>query len=62
MKAWLDDNFEMPDKMVALLIRFLDQNNGELSNRATNLGKESFIMFPPHQPHPEPALQSSLLS
>ncbi|MGC9343790.1 MAG: hypothetical protein ACP5E3_13885 [Bacteroidales bacterium] len=36
MKAWLDDNFEMPDKMVALLIRFLDQNNGELSNRARN--------------------------
>lgn len=36
MKAWLDDNFEMPDKTVALLIRFLDQNNGELSNRAAN--------------------------
>lgn len=34
MKAWLDDNFEMPDKTVALLIRFLDQNNGVLSNRA----------------------------
>jgi len=34
MKTWLDDNFEMPDKMVAMLIRFLDQNNGGLSNRA----------------------------
>ena len=34
MKAWLDDNFEMPDKTVALLIRFLEQNNGTLSNRA----------------------------
>ncbi len=34
MKAWLDDTFEMPDNMVALLVRFLDQNNGELSNRA----------------------------
>ena len=34
MKAWLDDNFEMPDKMVALLIRFLEQNNGKLSKRA----------------------------
>jgi Fic family protein len=34
MKAWLDDNFEMPDKMVALLIRFLEQNNGALSVRA----------------------------
>jgi Fic family protein len=33
-KAWLDDTFEMPDKMVALLVRFLEQNNGKLSNRA----------------------------
>lgn len=31
MKAWLDDNYEMPDKTVALLIRFLEQNNGTLS-------------------------------
>jgi hypothetical protein len=34
MKIWLDDNFEMPDKMVALLIRFLEQGNGKLSKRA----------------------------
>ncbi len=34
MKAWLDDNFEMPDKTVALLILFLEQNNGILSNRS----------------------------
>ena len=34
MKRWLNDNFEMPDRIVALLIRFLDQNNGKLSNRA----------------------------
>ncbi len=34
MKAWLDDQFQMPDKTVALLIRFLDQNNGILSKRA----------------------------
>ena len=34
MKAWLDDKFEMPDITVAMLIRFLDQNKGELSNRA----------------------------
>lgn len=34
MKAWLDDHFEMPDKTVALLIRFLDQNKGVLSDRA----------------------------
>jgi len=33
MKAWLADHFEMPDKLAALLIRFLDQNNGALLNR-----------------------------
>jgi len=33
MKTWLDDNFEMPDRMVALLIRFLEQNKGLLSKR-----------------------------
>ena len=34
MKTWLDNKFEMPDKMVATLIRFLEQNNGTLSKRA----------------------------
>ncbi len=34
MKRYLDDVFQMPDSMVALLIRFLEQNNGELSKRA----------------------------
>jgi hypothetical protein len=34
MKLWLDDNFQMPDDMVALLIRFLEQNQGLLSKRA----------------------------
>ncbi len=34
MKGWLDDSFEMPDKTVALLIRFLDQNKGVISKRA----------------------------
>jgi hypothetical protein len=34
MKAWLDDKFEMPDKMVALLIRVLGLNHGKLSYRA----------------------------
>jgi len=33
-KRFVDDEFEMPDKMVALLVRFLDQNNGILSKRA----------------------------
>ena len=34
MKEWVDDRFQMPDKMVALLIRFLEQDNGSLSKRA----------------------------
>ncbi|MEA1897765.1 MAG: Fic family protein [Bacteroidota bacterium] len=33
-KFWLDDTFEMPDKIVAVLVRFLEQNNGSLSKRA----------------------------
>jgi Fic family protein len=34
MKSYLDDYFEMPDKTVALLIRFLTQGKGYLSERA----------------------------
>jgi len=34
MKRYLDDRFEMPDRTVALLVRFLEQNNGRLSERA----------------------------
>ena len=34
MKAWLDNQFEMPDKTVALIVRFLDQGKGKLSERA----------------------------
>jgi Fic family protein len=34
MKGYLDDVFQMPDKTVALLIRFLEQNNGKFSKRA----------------------------
>jgi hypothetical protein len=33
-KRYLEDNFEMPDKLIALLVRFLEQNNGKLSQRA----------------------------
>ena len=33
-KKLLDDEFEMPDKMVAQLVRFMEQNNGQLSKRA----------------------------
>lgn len=34
MKFWLDTEYEMPNKTVSLLIRFLEQNNGKLSKRA----------------------------
>ena len=33
-KQFLDDDFEMPDNIVALMVRFLEQNNGRLSKRA----------------------------
>lgn len=33
-KRYLDDEFEMPDKTVALLVRFLEQNEGTISKRA----------------------------
>ncbi|MDP1747055.1 MAG: Fic family protein [Bacteroidota bacterium] len=33
-KKFVDNNFEMPDKLVATLVRFLQQNNGTLSKRA----------------------------
>jgi len=36
MKHYLDNLFEMPDKTVALLIRFLEQGKGRLSERARN--------------------------
>jgi Fic family protein len=41
MKTWLDDQFQMPDKMVALIIRFLEQNNGMLSKRKKDKELES---------------------
>lgn len=33
-KTYLDNTFEMPDDLVALLVLFLEQNNGSLSKRA----------------------------
>jgi len=33
-KTYLDDHFEFPDKEIALLVRFLKQGNGKLSERA----------------------------
>lgn len=33
MKSWLSHRFQMTDKAITLLIRFLEQNNGKLSKR-----------------------------
>jgi len=33
-KRFVDDEFEMPDKTIALLVNFLEQNSGNLSKRA----------------------------
>ncbi|NOY49412.1 MAG: cell filamentation protein Fic [Chlorobi bacterium] len=33
-KNYLDEEFEMPDRMIALLVRFLEQNEGKISKRA----------------------------
>lgn len=33
-KNYMDEEFEMPDKMVAILVRFLEQNQGVLSRSA----------------------------
>jgi hypothetical protein len=33
-KKYIDNHFEMPDKLLATLIRFLEQHDGRLSNRA----------------------------
>ena len=52
-KYYLDDEFEMPDKMVALLVRFLEQNEGKFSQRAienefTSLTHQEIIEIEEH--------------
>jgi hypothetical protein len=42
MKSYLDNTFQMTDKIVAMLIRFLEQNNGKFSKRA--LEKEFSVL------------------
>lgn len=41
-KRYLDNHFEMPDKTVAIIVRFLEQNGGVLSKRA--LEKEFSVL------------------
>lgn len=33
-KSYLDNDFDMPDSLISMLVRFLEQNNGKLSKRA----------------------------
>ncbi len=41
-KTYIDNAFEMPDDLLALLVRFLEQNKGKLSNRARTKEFEAF--------------------
>lgn len=34
LKKHIDNTLEIPDRMIAILVGFLEQNNGKLSNRA----------------------------
>lgn len=45
-KYFIDNQFEMPDKLVALLVCFLEQNNGRLSHRAL---KKEFKELSPNE-------------
>ena len=40
-KKIMEDEYEMPDKFIALLVSFLGQNNGTLSKRAREKEFES---------------------
>jgi Fic family protein len=44
MKEYLDNHFEMPDKTVALLVRFLEQGEGKLSERARSKEFQTLTM------------------
>ena len=45
-KRYLEEEFEMPDKLIALLVRFLEQNNGQMSKRAQ---ENEFNMLKSHE-------------
>ncbi|QXP58382.1 Fic family protein [Olleya sp. HaHaR_3_96] len=52
-KRYMDNHFEMPDTLVALLVRFLEQNDGKFSKRAlekefSELKKEEVIAIEAH--------------
>lgn len=41
-KKYMDEEFEVPDKMLALLVKFLEQSNGSISKRAREKEFEAF--------------------
>jgi hypothetical protein len=43
-KKYLENIFDMPDKMVALVIRFLEQNNGRSRRLKISTKKFSWII------------------
>ena len=45
-KTYLNNEFEMPDKTIALLVRFLEQNNGKLSRRTR---EKEFAVLTDHE-------------
>lgn len=45
-KRFIDDEYEMPDMLVAILVRFLEQNSGTLSKRAL---KKEFSALNEHE-------------
>ena len=42
----MEEEFEMPDKLIALLVRFLEQNNGLISKKAQ---ENEFNMLKSHE-------------
>lgn len=46
LKVWLDERFQMPDKLVAELIRFLEQNQELLSERVS---EKKFALLTPEE-------------
>ena len=45
-KSYIDEVYEMPDDMISLLVRFLEQGNGKLSKRAL---KQEFSKLQPQE-------------
>ena len=42
MKKYLNDKFDIPDKLINLIVRFLEQNNGKFSEREKNKELKEF--------------------